>query len=82
MDGDPVRADWQGALPFHYHYGGTPNTVVRMQIQNNLTNTDIWQVKAYINGTSEAHNKVMIGNHRDAWVFGAVDPGSGKDINF
>ena len=37
----------------------------------------IWNVIATIPGTSEPDRWVMIGNHRDAWVYGAVDPGSG-----
>ncbi len=32
---------------------------------------------ATIPGTEEPDRWVMIGNHRDAWVYGAVDPGSG-----
>ena len=37
----------------------------------------IWNVIATIPGTVEPDRWVMIGNHRDAWVYGAVDPGSG-----
>ena len=37
----------------------------------------IWNVIATIPGTIEPDRWVMIGNHRDAWVYGAVDPGSG-----
>ena len=32
---------------------------------------------ATIPGTVEPDRWVMVGNHRDAWVYGAVDPGSG-----
>ena len=37
----------------------------------------IWNVIATIKGSVEPDRWVMIGNHRDAWVYGAVDPGSG-----
>src|SRR5262249_6128550 len=37
----------------------------------------IWNVIATIPGTGEPDRWVMLGNHRDAWVYGAVDPGSG-----
>ena len=37
----------------------------------------IWNVIATIPGTVEPDRWVMVGNHRDAWVYGAVDPGSG-----
>jgi N-acetylated-alpha-linked acidic dipeptidase len=37
----------------------------------------IWNVIATIPGTVEPDRWVLVGNHRDAWVYGAVDPGSG-----
>jgi N-acetylated-alpha-linked acidic dipeptidase len=37
----------------------------------------IWNVIATIPGAEEPDRWVMVGNHRDAWVYGAVDPGSG-----
>jgi N-acetylated-alpha-linked acidic dipeptidase len=37
----------------------------------------IWNVIATIAGTVEPDRWIMLGNHRDAWVYGAVDPGSG-----
>jgi N-acetylated-alpha-linked acidic dipeptidase len=37
----------------------------------------IWNVIATIPGSVEPDRWIMVGNHRDAWVYGAVDPGSG-----
>ena len=37
----------------------------------------IWNVIATIPGTDEPDRWIMLGNHRDAWVYGAVDPSSG-----
>ena len=39
----------------------------------------IWDVVGTIDGTdpAEKDNWVVAGNHRDAWVYGAVDPNSG-----
>jgi N-acetylated-alpha-linked acidic dipeptidase len=37
----------------------------------------IWNVVARIDGNEEKDRWVVLGNHRDAWVFGAVDPNSG-----
>ena len=37
----------------------------------------IWNVIATIPGSVEPESWIMVGNHRDAWVYGAVDPGSG-----
>ena len=38
----------------------------------------IWNVVARIDGNEEKDRWVILGNHRDAWVFGAVDPNSGS----
>ncbi len=37
----------------------------------------IWDVIGTIPGKEYPSEKVVIGNHRDAWVYGAVDPNSG-----
>ena len=37
----------------------------------------MWDVIGKIPGTELPDEWVVAGNHRDAWVFGAVDPGSG-----
>ena len=37
----------------------------------------IWDVIGKIRGTSSPDEWVVAGNHRDAWVYGAVDPNSG-----
>lgn len=34
-------------------------------------------VFAVIKGSEEPDRFVLLGNHRDAWTYGAVDPGSG-----
>jgi hypothetical protein len=37
----------------------------------------IWNVFAIIKGYEEPDRYVILGNHRDAWTYGAVDPNSG-----
>lgn len=37
----------------------------------------VWNVLAPIKGSVEPDRAVILGNHRDAWVYGAVDPNSG-----
>ena len=37
----------------------------------------IYDVTGTIYGAVEPDRFVIMGNHRDAWVFGAVDPNSG-----
>ena len=76
LAGPAVPHDWQGALPFTYHYG--PGGVkVHMLVKQDYTMTTIWDVIGTIPGTSLQHEGVIAGNHRDAWVYGAVDPNSG-----
>lgn len=67
---------WQGGLPFTYHIGPGPGTV-HMDLQQTYALHTIWDVIGKIPGTEYPDHWVVVGNHRDAWVFGAVDPGSG-----
>lgn len=78
--GGPVApASWQGALPFTYRTGPGPATVrVKVQMdEGDQAIRPIWVVEGRIMGSEEPDKYVVLGNHRDAWVFGAVDPSSG-----
>ncbi|HZY63406.1 MAG TPA: M28 family metallopeptidase [Edaphobacter sp.] len=79
LDGPDTPRNWQGALPFTYHLGGTNKVTVHMHLQQDYALRTIWDVIGTINGTDPAqkNNWVIAGNHRDAWVYGAVDPVSG-----
>lgn len=75
--GGPVSPrKWQGALPFTYHLGPGP-VKVHMVLQQDYALRTIWDVEGQIPGTEYPNDWVVVGNHRDAWVYGAVDPGSG-----
>ena len=76
LGGAGVPAGWQGALPFHYHVGGTGVMVHLVSDQDYQVRT-IWDVIGKIKGATEPDAWVVAGNHRDAWVYGAVDPNSG-----
>ncbi len=74
----PVRPrGFQGGLPFAYHVGGTDDVKVRLKTDNDYKIRTIWNVVARIDGQQEKDRWIILGNHRDAWVFGAVDPNSG-----
>ncbi len=76
--GGPVAPrDWQGALPFSYHVGGVGAIKVHMRLKMDYAERTIWDVIGKIPGTDFPDEWVVAGNHRDAWVFGAVDPSSG-----
>ncbi len=76
MGGANVPAGWQGGLPIPYHVGPGP-VEVHMAVEMDYKVRTIWNVIAQLKGEVEPDRWVMVGNHRDAWVYGAVDPGSG-----
>jgi len=76
LKGPSVPKGWQGALPFSYHIGGEGVSIHLISDQDYQVRT-IWDVIGKIKGTEYPDNWVVVGNHRDAWVYGAVDPNSG-----
>jgi N-acetylated-alpha-linked acidic dipeptidase len=88
LGGAESPRDWQGALPFTYHLGagtstfgnnGNAKVTVHMHLEQDIALRTIWDVIGTIDGTDPAQKEdwVVAGNHRDAWVYGAVDPNSG-----
>ncbi len=74
----PVRPKgFQGGLPFPYHVGGTEYVQVHLKTSMDYQVRKIWDVISRIDGDEEKDRWVIMGNHRDAWTFGAVDPNSG-----
>ena len=74
----PLRpAGFQGGLPIPYHVGGTDDVKVHLKTEMDYQIRKIWNVVARIDGSDEKDRWVVMGNHRDAWTFGAVDPNSG-----
>lgn len=76
LKGASVPQGWQGALPFRYHEG--PGGVkVHLVSEQDYQRRTIWDVIGKVKGTDYPDDWVVAGNHRDAWVYGAVDPNSG-----
>ena len=50
---------------------------VHLVSQQDYQRRTIWDVVGKIKGTEAPEDWVVVGNHRDAWVYGAVDPNSG-----
>jgi N-acetylated-alpha-linked acidic dipeptidase len=76
LTGPVAPPEWQGALPFTYRVGAGPATV-RVDVKMDGRTRDIWVVEGRVRGTEHPEQTVVLGNHRDAWVYGAVDPSSG-----
>jgi len=76
LGGPRVPDEWQGGLPFSYHIGPGA-AAVAMDVQMDEGLKPIYDVVARIKGSVEPDKLVVLGNHRDAWTHGAVDPNSG-----
>jgi N-acetylated-alpha-linked acidic dipeptidase len=80
LQGPGVPKGWQGGLGFRYHIGtveGQGSVRVHLVSVQDYQRRIIWDVIGKIKGTEFPDDWVVIGNHRDAWVYGAVDPSSG-----
>ncbi|MGA7522134.1 MAG: M28 family metallopeptidase [Acidobacteriaceae bacterium] len=75
LGGPDAPREWQGALPFTYHIG--PGVKVHLLLKMDYEYSTIWDVIGKVPGTEFPNEWVVAGNHRDAWVYGAVDPNSG-----
>jgi N-acetylated-alpha-linked acidic dipeptidase len=76
LRGPSAPKSWQGALPITYRVGAGA-TRVHLDLEMENVVTPIWDVIGKITGSEEPKKTVILGNHHDAWVYGAVDPGSG-----
>uniref|UniRef100_A0A3Q4HAM1 glutamate carboxypeptidase II n=1 Tax=Neolamprologus brichardi TaxID=32507 RepID=A0A3Q4HAM1_NEOBR len=85
MGGEIPPNNWKGALNVSYRIGpGFTNEFksqkVRMNIHTNNQVTRIYNVIGKIRGAQEPDRYVILGGHRDAWVFGGIDPMSGAAV--
>jgi N-acetylated-alpha-linked acidic dipeptidase len=76
LTGPDSPREWQGSLPFTYHVGPGPSKV-KMHLKQDYQFRTLWDVVGRVNGSDLPDQWVVVGNHRDAWVYGAVDPNSG-----
>jgi N-acetylated-alpha-linked acidic dipeptidase len=75
MGGPVAPDDWQGGLPFPYHLGGEARVHLKIEVDNSTK--PYYVVEGRIRGSELPDEWVLLGNHRDAWVYGGVDPSSG-----
>ena len=76
MDGPLAPPEWQGGLPIQYHLGGE-RVRVHLNIEMDNGTQPYYVVEGRIRGSELPDEWIVMGNHRDAWVFGGVDPSSG-----
>ncbi|OWF52174.1 putative N-acetylated-alpha-linked acidic dipeptidase [Mizuhopecten yessoensis] len=83
MSGDVVPEDWRGKLNLTYRYGGKLKETgwkIRMFISTQNAMRRTFNAFGILRGAIEPDRYVLMGNHRDAWVFGAIDPSSGTAV--
>lgn len=76
MDGPVAPATWQGGLPIKYRLGGS-RVRVHVKVDMDTSVRPNYVVEARIRGSELPDEWIVLGNHRDAWEFGGVDPSSG-----
>ena len=76
LGGPDTPREWQGSLPFTYHVGPGPARI-KMHLKQDYQFRTLWDVIGRAKGSESPEQWVIAGNHRDAWVYGAVDPNSG-----
>ncbi|XP_065036226.1 probable glutamate carboxypeptidase VP8 isoform X1 [Musa acuminata AAA Group] len=78
LGGPQMPRAWRDALPLAEDGGVGPGpTLVNLTYQEDKKLAKIQNVFGVIRGSEEPDRYVILGNHRDAWTFGAVDPNSG-----
>ncbi|MBI3484928.1 MAG: folate hydrolase, partial [Acidobacteria bacterium] len=76
MDGPVAPPAWQGGLPIKYRLGGSAGRV-HLKADMDTSVVPNYVVEGRIRGAELPGEWIVLGNHRDAWVFGGVDPSSG-----
>jgi N-acetylated-alpha-linked acidic dipeptidase len=76
LDGPAAPRSWQGGLHLKYRLGGK-RVVVHLKVDMDASVHPYYVTEARIRGSEYPDQWVILGNHRDGWVFGAVDPSSG-----
>ncbi|XP_074788659.1 putative N-acetylated-alpha-linked acidic dipeptidase isoform X1 [Athene noctua] len=81
----PPHSSWKGNLNVSYNVGPGFTTnystrKVKMHIHSNSEVRRIYNVIGTIRGTVEPDRYVILGGHRDSWVFGGIDPQSGAAV--
>jgi hypothetical protein len=80
--GEACPDEWKGGIPkTEYWSGDHSSPMVRLlNDQDEVEKQRIWNVIGRIQGIEQGEKSVIIGNHRDAWVYGAAGPGSGTAV--
>ena len=75
MDGPAAPKNWRGGLPIKYRLSGRVLAHVKVDMKTSIE--PYYVVEARLRGGERPDEWIVMGNHRDAWEFGGVDPSSG-----
>ncbi|OSS53751.1 hypothetical protein B5807_00268 [Epicoccum nigrum] len=83
--GEELPEDWVGGIPDvgDKWYSGHPDKSPRINLVNEQDEVEkqrITNVFGSFPGMEDTAHKIIVGNHRDSFCFGAADPGSGTAI--
>ncbi|XP_019379646.1 PREDICTED: N-acetylated-alpha-linked acidic dipeptidase 2-like isoform X2 [Gavialis gangeticus] len=85
--GGPAAPDdsWMGSLSVPYNVGpgfmgNYSARKIRMHVHTNNKITRIYNVIGILRGTVEPDRYIILGGHRDSWVFGGIDPTTGTAV--
>ncbi|KAF9595414.1 hypothetical protein IFM89_000332 [Coptis chinensis] len=77
LDGVNLPFEWRDNLQFKFGSLGVGPTLVNFTYQEENKLAKVYNIFAVLRGWEEPDRYVLLGNHRDAWTYGAVDPNSG-----
>ncbi|NP_001120724.1 probable glutamate carboxypeptidase VP8 [Zea mays] len=77
LGGPAIPAEWKDGLGVDTGGVGPGPTLVNFTYQEDRKFYKIRDIFGIIKGQEEPDRYVILGNHRDAWTYGAVDPNSG-----
>eukprot|EP00058_Branchiostoma_floridae_P021302 XP_002606792.1 hypothetical protein BRAFLDRAFT_114693 [Branchiostoma floridae] len=85
IGGPAAPAEWAGGLNITYRLGPGFDSAswarsIKMNIRVRNERRDIFNTVGVIRGRVEPDRYVIMGNHRDSWTLGAVDPTSGTAV--
>ncbi|CAG2102362.1 unnamed protein product [Medioppia subpectinata] len=79
LNGPKAPTQWVGGLNITYSLGPgyIDNSYIELEVNTYVKETAIHNIIGVITGCTEPDRFVLVGNHRDAGTFGALDPLSG-----
>ncbi|XP_035676609.1 N-acetylated-alpha-linked acidic dipeptidase 2-like [Branchiostoma floridae] len=85
IGGPAAPAEWAGGLNITYRLGPGFDSAswarsIKMNISVRNERRDIFNTVGVIRGRVEPDRYVIMGNHRDSWTLGSVDPTSGTAV--